>query len=321
MTHGIDAHETGADGLSGGGPFGSRGGPGGDAFCLIVHGGAGHVSLLRRPLHVAGCQRAARAGAAVLRAGGSALDAVEAAVRALEDDPIFNAGTGACLNAEGHVELDASIMDGRGLRAGGVCALPPFAEPIAIARAALEDGRHVLYASAGAARFAQEKGFRPVDEERLITEAARVALAGVQSGHAPANWAGSTVGAVARDTQGHCAAATSTGGMVNKRPGRVGDSPIIGAGTYADDEAGAVSTTGAGEAMIRLGVARLATELMRGGASAAQAAGQAIQRLQARLDATGGVIAIDRKGSWGLARSTETMSWAMATDTHEDAGC
>jgi L-asparaginase / beta-aspartyl-peptidase len=316
-----DARENSADGQSGGWPFGSRGGPGGAAFCVIVHGGAGHVPLLRRALHVEGCQRAARAGAEVLRGGGSALDAVEAAVRVLEDDPLFNAGTGACLNAEGHIELDASIMDGRGLRAGGVCALPPFAEPVAIARAALEDGRHVLYAGDGAARFAKEKGFLAVDEARLITEAARVALAGVQSGHAPANWAGSTVGAVAMDTQRHCAAATSTGGMVNKRPGRVGDSPLIGAGTYADDEAGAVSTTGAGEAMIRLGVSRMATEMMRSGASAAQAAGQAIQRLRARLDATGGLIAIDRAGGWGLARSTETMSWAMATDTSEDSGC
>ena len=322
MTHPIDSNSKGGAGDPAGRPLlDSRGGEGNRGFCLLVHGGAGHVTADRRATHVEGCRRAARAGAAVLRDGGSALDAVEVAVRALEDDPLFNAGTGASLNAEGRVELDASIMEGHGLRAGGVCALPPFAEPIAIARAVLEDGRHVLYAAEGAARFAREKGFRMVDDQQLVTEAARLALANVRSGHAPSNWAGSTVGAVARDASGHCASATSTGGTINKRVGRVGDSPLIGAGTYADDEAGAVSTTGLGEAMIRLGLARTATERMRAGASAEQAAEQAIQHLRARLDATGGLIAVDRFGGWGLARSTETMSWAVVTQNHEDAGC
>ncbi|WP_437681379.1 isoaspartyl peptidase/L-asparaginase [Sorangium sp. So ce131] len=296
------------------------GGRGGERT-VLVHGGAGNVAPERRPLHAAGCLRAAREGARVLAAGGSALDAVERAVRVLEDDPLFNAGTGACLNEEGHVELDASIMEGRGLRAGAVCALAGFAEPIAIARAALEDGRHVLYAAHGAARFALQKGFSPVDEAALITEAAREALAAAQRGQGAAgSWAGSTVGAVARDASGLSAAATSTGGTVNKRVGRVGDSPIIGAGTYADDEAGAVSTTGYGEGMIRLAVAHSAVERMRAGAEATEAARALIAHLAERLDVTGGLIAIDRGGRFGLSRSTATMSWAAAGDWGEESG-
>jgi beta-aspartyl-peptidase (threonine type) len=297
-------------------------GSAGGRFSVLVHGGAGHVLEERRPLHVEGCRRAARAGAEVLRSGGSALDAVERAVRALEDDPLFNAGTGACLNEDGRVELDASIMEGRDLRAGAVCALAGFAAPISIARAALEDGRHVLYAAEGAARFAVERGFCTVNEAALVTDAARAALAAVRAGKASVGWAGSTVGAVARDAQGGYAAATSTGGTVGTRGGRVGDSPIIGAGTYADDEAGAVSTTGDGEGMIRLGVARMIAEQMRQGASAEEAVRAALERFSARFGPMkGGAIAIDREGRYGIGRSTMTMSWAAISDTAgESAG-
>ncbi|AKT40219.1 isoaspartyl peptidase/L-asparaginase family protein [Chondromyces crocatus] len=292
----------------------------GGRFYVLVHGGAGHVVEARRQLHVDGCLRAARAAAAVLAGGGNALDAVEHAVRTLEDDPLFNAGTGACLNEAGRVEHDASIMEGRGLRAGGVCALSGFQNPVSIARAALEDGRHVLYAAEGAARFASERGFSSVDGEALITDAAREALASVRAGKGTTSWAGGTVGAVARDASGLCAAATSTGGTIDKRLGRVGDSPLIGAGTYADDEAGAVSTTGQGEAMIRLGVARSVVERMRAGALAEVAAQVEIERVRGRLQATGGVIAVDARGRWGLARSTSTMSWAVAGERGERAG-
>jgi beta-aspartyl-peptidase (threonine type) len=292
----------------------------GGRFSILVHGGAGNVDLARRDLHVAGCRAAAFAGRDVLREGGTALDAVLRAVRVLEDDPLFNAGTGASLNEHGVVEHDASIMEGRGLRAGAVCALQGFTQPIAIARAVLEDGVHVLYAADGAAAFAKTRGFEPVPAEALITDAARAALARVQAGQGPGNWAGNTVGAVARDASGLTAAATSTGGIVNKRLGRVGDSPLIGAGTYADDEAGAASTTGAGEPMIRLGVARMSVEAMRGGATAVDAARLAVHRLLARLDATGGIITVDREGRLGLARTTETMSWAAAIDDEVHAG-
>lgn len=298
----------------------SLGGAGG-SWSLLVHGGAGSVAEGRRALHVEGCRRAARVGAAVLREGGSALDAAERAVRALEDDPLFNAGTGACLNEEGRIELDASIMEGRRLRAGAVCALSGFAAPISIARAALDDGRHVLYAAEGAAKFAVLKGFERVDGERLITDASRAALETVRAGLAGGGWAGSTVGAVARDASGLYAAATSTGGMVNKRAGRVGDSPLIGAGTYADDEAGAVSTTGDGEGMIRLSTARMIAERMRGGASAERSIRESIEQLSSRLSMKGGAIAVDRDGSFGLARSTETMSWALVCSASgESAG-
>jgi beta-aspartyl-peptidase (threonine type) len=297
----------------------ARGGPS-SSWCVLVHGGAGNVGSERRPLHIEGCRKAVRLGAAVLRQGGSALDAVEAAVRALEDDPLFNAGTGACLTADGRVEHDASIMEGTALRAGAVCALGGFAAPISVARAALDDGRHVFYAAHGAAELARSRGFVPVEEGALITDSARAALARFQQGKLPANWAGGTVGAVAREASGGCAAATSTGGTIGKLPGRVGDSPIVGAGTYADDQAGAVSTTGDGEAMIRLGAARFTVERMRSGDAAHEAARAGVEQLAARLDARGGLITIDRQGRWGFARSTSTMSWAVVNEHGEDAG-
>lgn len=289
-------------------------------FGVVVHGGAGHVKPERRALHVEGCKRAAQAGLAVLIEGGSALDAAERAARVLEDDVLFNAGTGACLDEDGCVVHDASIMEGRGLRAGGVCALPGFANPISIARAALEDGRHVLYASEGAAKFARGRGFVPVEPSALVTDAAREALAAARSGTGPTGWAGSTIGVVALDASGLVAAATSTGGMVNKRAGRVGDSPLIGSGTYADDDAGAVSTTGHGEGMIRLCIAHSIADLMRAGSTPEQATRSAIGRLNAKLGFTGGAIAINRDGRFGLARSTTTMSWAAASPNGIFAG-
>ena len=301
------------------GPVISKGGAARGA-CVLVHGGAGNVPEERRARHEAGCRAAARAGAEVLRAGGSALDAVERAVRALEDDPLFNAGTGACLNADGRVEHDASIMEGTALRAGAVCALAGFAAPVAIARAALEDGRHVLYAAHGARLFALAHGFVEVPEEALVTEAARAALAAAQRSGAASGWAGGTVGAVARDAAGRTAAATSTGGTMNKRVGRVGDSPLVGAGTYADDGAGAVSTTGNGEGMIRLGVARVAALRMAEGMTAEEAVRRQVVALGERLAANGGVIAVDRAGRWGWARSTATMSWARVDEDGEDGG-
>lgn len=289
-------------------------------FGVVVHGGAGHVKPERRALHVEGCRRAALVGLDALHAGASALDAVERVARVLEDDELFNAGTGACLDEDGRVVHDASIMEGRDLRAGGVCSLRGFRNPISIARAALEDGRHVLYAAEGAAKFAEAHGFVPVPEGSLVTEAAREALEAVRAGKGSTGWAGSTIGVVAIDASGLVAAATSTGGMVNKRAGRVGDSPLIGSGTYADDGAGAVSTTGHGEGMIRLCIAHVIADLMREGATPERATRTAIQRLHARLGFTGGAIAVDRSGRFGLARSTETMSWAAASTNGVYAG-
>jgi beta-aspartyl-peptidase (threonine type) len=291
-----------------------------EGFAVLVHGGAGAVTEARRAAHTEGCRRAAAVGAAVLRSGGSALLAVEAAVRALEDDPLFNAGTGACLNAEGRVEHDASIMEGTRLGAGAVCALDGFATPISIARAALEDARHVLYAGPGARAFALTKGFVPVGDAALVTPAARAAFESARGNPGASGWAGGTVGAVAVDAHRGLAAATSTGGLINKSAGRVGDSALIGAGTYADDAAGAVSTTGHGEGMIRIAAAHTAAAAMASGESAETAASAVIARLTAKIGTTGGLIAVDHAGRWGFARSTVTMSWALVTGTHDDAG-
>ena len=287
---------------------------------VLVHGGAGDLRGERVPSHVYGCRRAAAAGAEVLRAGGSALDAVQRAVEVLEDDPQYNAGTGACLNREGLIELDAAIMDGASLAAGGVCALPPFRNPIAIARAVLRDGRHVLYAGEGAARFAVEQGFSPAELAMMITPAARQRWSEVRAQTASPGWAGGTVGAVAFDGE-HVAAATSTGGMTDKAPGRVDDSPLIGAGTLADDETAAVSATGIGEAIIKVSLARVVCEAIRAGASPQKAADEAIAMLARRMNAEGGVIVMARDGTPAWARNTATMTYAyVALDGSEQSG-
>ncbi len=299
-------------------PTGSWGAEGG-SWAVLVHGGAGDIAGSRLDHHLAGCRAAAAAAAGVLRGGGSAVDAVERAVVALEDDPSFNAGTGACLNADGLVELDAAIMEGSRLRAGAVCALPPFAHPIAVARAVLEDGRHVLYAGGGAERFALERGFVRTTSEAMTTASAREHWAQMRATEAsgappreiPEPSAG-TVGAVAFDGRGTVAAATSTGGQVNKRVGRVGDSPIVGAGTYADDDGGACSATGHGESMLRVCLAKGAADLLLARIHPEEAARAAIRSMSARVGGKGGLILIDRFGRIGLARNTATMAWAAA---------
>jgi beta-aspartyl-peptidase (threonine type) len=292
----------------------------GGAWALLVHGGAGDIALDQSSRYQAGCVAAVEAGAAVLRAGGSALDAVEKAVAALEDNPLFNAGTGACLNEDGLVELDASIMEGTTLRSGGVCALPPFAHPVSIARAVLEEGRHVLYAGEGAARFAQARGFVPTTSEALTTDAARArwraargprAIGGTDGGGSPG-----TVGAVARDAHGVLAAATSTGGRLLKALGRVGDSPVPGAGNYADDQAGAVSATGNGEAILRVCLSKTAADLLRAGLHPDDAARAALRLMADRTGGTGGIILIDRLGRLGWARTTAAMTWAAVSASH-----
>ncbi len=295
-------------------------GHGPSRWSIVVHGGAGDVPAERVPLHVAGCERAAAAGAEVLANGGSAIDAVQRAVEVLEDDPLFNAGTGACLNEEGHIELDASIMDGSDLRAGAVAALPPFRHPIAIARKVMAETRHVLLAGEGALRFAIERGFEAADETEMITELARKKWEAARAKHAAESWAGGTVGAAARDERGHVAAATSTGGMVNKKVGRVGDSPILGAGTYADDESGACSTTGHGEAMMRVCLAKTSVDAMGAGRAPEDAARTSLAMMKARTNETGGAILVARDGSVGIARTTRTMSWAAVTDADRASG-
>jgi L-asparaginase / beta-aspartyl-peptidase len=284
----------------------------GDGIAVLVHGGAGDVADERVPVHVAGCRRAADAAFALLAEGASALDAAERAVVVLEDDPVFNAGTGACLTRDGRLELDACVMDGATLRVGAVCALSPFEHPIAVARAVLDDGTHVLYAAAGADAFARHAGFEPALPESMITDAARDKLRHALASGKIVSWAGGTVGAVARDRHGHVAAATSTGGTVGKRPGRVGDTPLVGAGTFADDAGGAASATGQGEGIMRVLLSARAVDALARGESPDTAAATVIRELYERVGATGGIIVVDPRGRLGFARSTRTMTWAAA---------
>jgi beta-aspartyl-peptidase (threonine type) len=285
---------------------------GGGGRSVLVHGGAGDVAHARLAVHEAGCRHAAEAGYAVLAQGGSALDAVERAVSILEDNPCFNAGTGACLTREAQLELDASLMEGGALRAGGICALPPFKNPIQIARAVLEDGEHVLYAAEGAAAFARARGFETADAEHMITQSARDKLAQALASGKAASWAGGTVGAVARDHSGCVAAATSTGGTAGKRSGRVGDSPLIGAGTYADNAGGAASATGHGEGIMRIALAHGAVARLAAGMDPLAVSHAVILELARRVGSTAGVILVSADGTLGLARSTNTMTWAAA---------
>lgn len=266
---------------------------------ILVHGGAGRYAEGRRGAVCGGCEQAARAGFAVFARGGSALDAAVAAVCVLEDDPQFNAGTGSVLNSAGEIEMDASVMDGHLLRAGAVAAVSRLKHPVLLARAVMDEDRHVLLAADGALRFAREIGMNEVPEAALRVE------------RQARRWHDKhgTVGAVARDGSGHLAAATSTGGIFDKRPGRVGDSALIGCGTYADDHA-AVSCTGVGEAIIRTVLAHTAAEAVRAGASAQRAARRAVSVLARKTRATGGLIVIDAQGRVGYARTTERMAVA-----------
>lgn len=293
---------------------GSLGQPGG--YGLIVHGGAGDVTGPRLDSQIEGCLRAAERAKQILESGGSALDAVQAAVMELEDDPRFNAATGGVLTCEGTLELDAAIMEGHELRAGAVCGISPFKNPIAIARAALDDAKHVLYCGAGAAAFAKQRGFTPSEPDAMITDEARAQLANYLKANKLAGPAG-TVGAVARDQHGHVAAATSTGGVLGKRPGRVGDSPLLGAGTYADDALGAASATGLGEGIMRIGLCGRVVHALAAAEQPGHAGFDMLELMKQRTKARGGVIMIDRQGRIGWARSTHSMAYAASWENHK----
>jgi len=267
---------------------------------LIVHGGAGPSPVAERPLRQAAVDRALAAGWAVI--GNGALVAAVAAVRQLEDEPLLNAGIGACLNSDGEVELDAGVMLGADLRAGGAACLRDVRHPIDLAVAVMEDGRHVLLAAAGASRFAREHGVEMADPAIFVTDRKRQQLLE----------GADTVGAVARDGEGRMAVAVSTGGRTGKLPGRIGDSPIPGAGFYADDRFGAVCGTGVGEAFIRLGLARLMVIELQHGMDAASVAKGAIEYLGQAMQAGGGVILIPREGAPQAAFNTPAMPHAIA---------
>src|SRR6059058_120327 len=231
------------------------------------------------------------------RMGGGALEAAVAAVRHMEDEPLLNAGIGSCLNADGVVELDAGVMDGRDRSAGGVACLRDVRHPIDLALAVMRDGRHVLLAAEGASRFAREHGVEMADPSIFITDRKRQEL----------TQGADTVGAVARDAEGHLAVAVSTGGVKGKLPGRIGDSPIPGAGLYADDRHGAVCGTGQGEAFIRLSLAKLMVVELQHGMDPASVARGAVEHLGKAMSAVGGVILIPKEGEPQAAFNTPVM--------------
>jgi beta-aspartyl-peptidase (threonine type) len=286
-------------------------------FGMAIHGGAGtlpraEMSGEAERQYRAGLREAIDAGYALLHDGGTSLDAVTRAVVLLEDNPLFNAGRGSVFTLDGRNELDASIMEGRTLKAGAVCGLTRIRNPVELARAVMEKSEHVMLAGAGAEEFASSQGFSFVPQSYFHTAARWAQLERIRggeiglSGHTISHVG--TVGAVALDTFGHLAAATSTGGMTGKRFQRIGDSPVIGAGTYADDRSCAVSATGHGEVFMRAVVAHDICARMRfGGRGVGEAAREVIFGELPALGGEGGVIAIDARGEIAMEFNSEGM--------------
>ena len=295
---------------------------------IAVHGGAWAIPDNLLESSAAGVKQAADVGYDTLINSGSALDAVEAAVRTLEADPSFDAGRGAVLNAAGGVELDAVIMDGKTLEAGSVAGLGPILHPVSVARLVMEKSDHVLLVGAGADAFAKEHGIPSVPVEELVTQAARDEYNAMAAypvathelfnkratgggGKKATSLGHDTVGAVAIDAAGNLAAATSTGGITFKRVGRVGDSPIIGSGVLADNELGAISTTGHGEAILKFTLASRIAQRMAMYSGPEAAVTSALTVMARRLGGCGGAICLSPQGGLGIAFTTERMAWAM----------
>jgi beta-aspartyl-peptidase (threonine type) len=292
-------------------------------IALAVHGGAGTIerskmTAEREQEYRAAIEHALRVGREILNRGGSSLDAVEAAVQVLEDDPHFNAGKGSVFTSAGTNEMDAAIMDGKTLAAGAVAAVEHVRNPIVLARAVMDKSKHAMMAGQGAEEFAKRNGVELVDAKYFFTQRRWDDLQKIKASEKTGGAGGKkfiisdaerhgTVGAVALDSRGNLAAATSTGGKDNKLPGRVGDSPIIGAGTYANNATCAVSCTGDGEFFIRAAVAHQVSALMQlRGMSLADAAERALADAQ-KLGGTGGLIAVDKDGNVTLPFNTSGM--------------
>ena len=281
---------------------------------IAVHGGAGDIPPAeltpeREAAYHAGLERALRAGQAILESSGSSLDAVVAAVQVLEEDPLFNAGRGSVIGADGICELDASLMEGRELRAGAVTGLRHVRNPILLARLVMERSPHVMLCGSGAEEFALDQGLEPVPNSHFVTQRRQRELdVALQQEHAATESMKGTVGAVAIDDHGNLAAATSTGGMTAKRWGRIGDSPIIGAGTYAANDSCAVSATGHGEFFIRACVAHEIAALVRyAGRTVVEAAEIVVRQQLVRMQGEGGVIAIGRDGTIAMPFNSKGM--------------
>ena len=288
-------------------------------IALVLHGGAWDIPPDLVEPHRTGMEKAIAAGWKVLQKGGSALDAVEASIVVMEDDETFNAGRGSFINAAGEVELDASIMNGATFRAGAVAAVQNVRNPITLARRVMEKSENVLLVGMGASRFAREQKVKLCSQDDLLTLRELDRWREMQSdpnfkskdAFKKKRKASDTVGAVAVDKKGNIASGTSTGGTPNKHPGRVGDSPLIGAGTYADNSIGGVSTSGWGEAMIRVVMAKTVVDLMEHhGGDPAKAVQEGLKILVRKVDGYGGVIALNASGEVGIAFNTPRMARA-----------
>lgn len=309
-------------------------------FTLVIHGGAGtilkaNMTPQKEKDYQAGLDRALQAGYAVLKGGGKAVDAVEAAIKVLEDDPHFNAGKGAVFTNEGKNEMDAAIMDGSNVKAGSVAGVTTIRNPITAARAVMDKSEHVMMAGKGAEKFAALNGCTIVNPSYFFTEERWRGLLKAKHDDSLKNlnqakptsllkqpdnhdYKYGTVGAVALDSYGNLAAGTSTGGMTNKKYGRVGDAPIIGAGTYADNNTCAISCTGWGEFFIRLVMAKSISDRMElSGASVTDAANEMIMKKLPALGGDGGLIAIDKSGNIAMPFCTEGMYRGYIKSTGE----
>ena len=293
---------------------------------LLVHGGAWDIPSDEITAHTRGVTRAARVGFDLLRQGAAALDAVEAAVTVLEDDETFDAGRGSFLSADGRVQLDALMMDGATLRAGAVACVERLKNPIQAARLVLERSPHVYFVGPGAEEFARQHGLTLIDNQELVIDRERerlhAAKARAQAGIEDQTFTGNqhdTVGAVALDLAGNLAAATSTGGTLNKTPGRVGDSSVIGSGGYADNRSAAASLTGWGEPIMKLVLAKWAVDRVPL-LGPEQAAEDAIAYLYSRLQGHGGMVLLSPDGRYGIAHNTPRMAWAVCNRKGVRAG-
>lgn len=312
---------------------------------LLVHGGAWAIPDDMVERHLAGIRAALAAGWSVLERAGSALDAIEEAVVIMEDDDIFDAGRGSFLTSDGTVQLDALMMDGATLRAGGVGCVERLRNPVRAARKVLHESPHVYLVAQGAERFAEAHGIPLINNSELVIERERVHLAAAKKkaakdvteqtfGSAPKRKSAATgearkrktaaleshdtVGAVALDAHGNLAAATSTGGTLNKTPGRVGDSSLIGCGCYADNQSAAVSCTGWGEPIMKLVLGKWACDQVGRGESPQTIAIRALDMMASRLDGHGGMILLDSKGRAGIFHNTPRMAWGMKSATAEE---
>jgi L-asparaginase / beta-aspartyl-peptidase len=310
---------------------------------MLVHGGAWAIPDDAAEAHLSGVRNALEAGYKILTRGGCALDAVEASVTVMEDDPTFDAGRGSFLTSNGRVQLDALLMDGGRMKAGGVACVERLRNPIQAARLVLEQSPHVYFVGTGAEQFASSHGMPLIDNAELVLDRERERLKLAQerqaAGLADATFSGleddkgpetaiprvtdsshDTVGAVALDVDGNLAAGTSTGGTLNKTPGRVGDSSLIGCGCYADNMSAAVSLTGWGEPIMKLVLGKWATDRVAAGSAPEFSAREAITYLHNRLGGHGGIILLGPDGRFGMAHNTPAMAWGLATENGLETG-